>query len=156
MSKDVWIECCKIWKIWWQCQCEKMGQVSQGTAGKQYMRITDIQGRSQTLYTAPCNGVVSHGSQIWGLWVFAEHTHKNKCKTNAPMIFAGGAAFYACLSSRSDCSRCKWHTHLTNHGYFDCGKNPKPSNLRPMSCLKWCRFWDFPCVSVMRIEIESG
>ena len=38
--------------------------------------------------TAVCNGVVSHGAQIGGLQVFADHTHKNKCKTNASMIFA--------------------------------------------------------------------
>ena len=34
------------------------------------------------------------------------------------------AVFYVCLSSCTDCSRCRWHTHLTIHGYFDylCGK----------------------------------
>ena len=52
------------------------------------------QGRSQTSYTAPCNGVVSHGAQIGGLRVFANHTHRNKCKTNASTIFAHRAAFY--------------------------------------------------------------
>ena len=43
---------------------------------------TDIQGRSQTLYTALSNGIVSHGAQIAGLGVFADHTEKqmqNKC-----------------------------------------------------------------------------
>ena len=38
-------------------------------------------------------------------------THaKNKCKANASMIFARRAAFYACLSSHSDCCRCTWRT----------------------------------------------
>ena len=40
--------------------------------------ITDVQKRSQTLYTAPCNGVVSHGAQIGGLPVFANHTRKKQ------------------------------------------------------------------------------
>ena len=41
-------------------------------------------GRSQALYTAPRNGGVNHGAHIEGFgWAFAEHTRKNKCKTNA-------------------------------------------------------------------------
>ena len=43
---------------------------------------TGIQGRSQTLYTALCNGVISHGAQIRGLQVSADHTRKNKCSQN--------------------------------------------------------------------------
>ena len=35
------------------------------------------------------------------------------------------AAFYVHLSSRSDHGRYRWHTHLTNYGYFDYGKNHK-------------------------------
>ena len=30
--------------------------------------------------------------------------------------------FCACWSSSSDHSRCRWHTHLRNQGYFDYGK----------------------------------
>ena len=67
-----------------------------------YVPTTDIQGRSQTSYTAPCNGVVNHGAQIGGVRVFAVHTHGNKCKQNASTIFACRGAFYTCLSSRSD------------------------------------------------------
>ena len=40
--------------------------------------------------------------------------------------------FYACSSSHSDRSRCRWHTHLANHGYFDYKKNPKNPNLSSM------------------------
>ena len=58
---------------------------------------TDIQGRSQTSYTAPCYGVVSHGAQIGNLWVFADHACRNKLKTNMSRIFTGSAAFYACF-----------------------------------------------------------
>ena len=65
------------------------------------------------------------GAWIGGLRVFANHTRKNKHKTDAPMIFASRAAFNVCLSSRSGHSRCRWHTHLMNHGYFDFRKNPK-------------------------------
>ena len=59
---------------------------------------TDTQGRSQTSYTAPCNGAVSHGAQIGGLWVFDDHTRKHKHKANRSTIFACCAAFYSCLS----------------------------------------------------------
>ena len=94
----------------------------------------DIHQRSQTSHTAPCNGVVSHGPWLtmmgsnWGSLSFCRPHTQNKCAT----IFLRRAAFYACLSSRSDRGRCRWHTHLTNHGYFDYGKNPKTPNLRPM------------------------
>ena len=48
-----------------------------------YSRPTDIHEKSQTSYTNQCNGIVNHGAQIGGLWVFADHTCKNKRKTNA-------------------------------------------------------------------------
>ena len=92
----------------------------------------DIHGRSQVSYTAPCNGVVSHWAQIGSLWVFANHTYKNKRRTNASMILACRAAFCTCLSSRSDRSRCRWHANLKNHGYFDYRENPKTPNLSPI------------------------
>ena len=53
------------------------------------------------------NGFVDHGTQIGGLRDFADHTRKYTRKTNAPTIFACRAAFYAFLSSRSDCGRCR-------------------------------------------------
>ena len=89
------------------------------------VRITDIQERSQTLYTIPCNGVVSYGAQIGGLWVFANHTCKNKHKAIASTIIVRHAAFCACLFSSSNRSRCKWNTHLMNHIYFDYRKDPQ-------------------------------
>ena len=68
---------------------------------------TDIHPRSQISYTALCNGVISHGAQIGGLRVFADHRCRNKCKTNVPTIFTCRAVFYACLSLRSDRNRCR-------------------------------------------------
>ena len=38
--------------------------------------------RSQTLYTAPCNGIVSHGAQIGDMRVFANHAHTQKQNQN--------------------------------------------------------------------------
>ena len=100
---------------------------------RMYVVTIDIHRRSHTSYTAPCNGVVSHGAQNWGSSsFFDDHTCNNTCKTNAPTIFAHHAAFYACLSSCLDHGRCRWHTYLTNHGYFDYGKTPKTPNLSPM------------------------
>ena len=106
---------------------------------------TDIQGRSQTWYTAPCNGVVSGGAQIGGIQVFADHTRK----TNASTIFARRAVFQRMfISSSSECSRCRWHMHLTNHGYFDNGKTLNTPNLSPVPGSEWGRSWNLPCVSV--------
>ena len=67
-----------------------------------------------------------------GVFRFFPTTHTNKSKTNTSMIIAHHKAFHACLSSCSDHSRCRWHTLLTNHGYFDYRKNPKTPNLSPM------------------------
>ena len=36
---------------------------------------TDLDCRSPTSCTAPCNGVISHGAPMGGIWVFADHTH---------------------------------------------------------------------------------
>ena len=86
--------------------------------------VSSIQRRFQTLYTALCNGVVSHGAQIGGLQVFANHTCKNTKQMRS--WFTRHAAFYMCLSSCSGCRRCSWHTYLMNHIYFDYGKTRRP------------------------------
>ena len=72
---------------------------------------TDIEGRYQTPYTVQCNGVVSHGAQIGGLGVFADHTHTQK-------------------QTQNKCAHDL--THLMNHDYFYYGKNPKTPNLSPL------------------------
>ena len=82
---------------------------------RRYKMPTDLDQRSQNSYNAACNGVLSHGAPIMGIRIFADNTHRNKCKQNASMI---SAAFQACLSLRSARSRCRWHTHRTCHGYF--------------------------------------
>ena len=41
---------------------------------------TDLDHRSWTSYTTPCNGTVSHGAPIWVIWIFADHTRGNECK----------------------------------------------------------------------------
>ena len=113
------------------------------------MITIDIHQRSRTSYTAPCNGVVSHRTQTGGLRVFPDHTRKKTCKMNAPTIFVHHAAFYVCLSSRSDRSRCGWYTHLTNNGYFDYGKTRRPPIWAPCRKKRWRRFWKLWCISVM-------
>ena len=57
--------------------------------------------------------------------------------------------FNACVHSHSDHGRYKWHTHLTNHGYFDYWKNTNTPNLSPMQESKWRRFWDLWSISVI-------
>ena len=46
--------------------------------------------------------------------------------------------------------------YLTNHGYFDYGKNPKTPKLSPMLGWKWHRFWDLPCISVFVIQFHHN
>ena len=96
--------------------------------------VTYIQGRSQTSYTAPCYGVISHGAQIEGIWVFADHTHENTRKQNASTVFACCAAFHTCLFSRSDRS-----TYA-----------PDESQIPPIRapCQDKNGVWDLPCISV--------
>ena len=115
---------------------------------KQCDSSTDIQGRSQTSYTALCNGVVSHGLKLGVFW-FLPSTHaRTQYNTNASTIFARHGRFYACSSSHStDRSRCRWYTHLTNHGYLWLRENPNNPNLGPMQGSKWRRFWNLPCLS---------
>ena len=60
---------------------------------------TDVQGRSQTLYTTLCNGLVSHWAQIGGI-ADHTHTHKNKCKQMRP---------------RSSCTAVRHFTHVYHH-----------------------------------------
>ena len=61
-----------------------------------------------------------------------------RAKTNAKQIgsqfFAHRAGFNVWLSSCSDCSTCRQHTHLTIHNYFDYRKTRKPPS--------WARCWD--------------
>ena len=77
-------------------------------------------------------------------------THAETSVTkNASMIFARHAAFHACLSSRSDHSRCRWHMHLANHGYFDYRKNTKTPNWSPMLGRKWHQFLNLWSKSVL-------
>ena len=71
-----------------------------------WLILIDIHQRSQTSYTTPCNGVISHGAQFGGLRVFANHTCKNKRKTNAFTILKCPVAFSACLASHSDSGSC--------------------------------------------------
>ena len=92
-------------------------------------------------YTALCNGVISHGSPIWGIQVLADHKCKNKRKQNVSTIFVHWEPFHAYLFSRSDRSKhSRWHRQLTNHRYFDHRKNLNTPNWIPMSGGKWRRF----------------
>ena len=108
--------------------------------------ITDIDRRVRNSHTAVCNGVVSYGALIGGIWVFANHTHSNKCKQNASMILALRTVFYVCLSSSSDRSKhrtafyvclssCSDHsTYAPDESrLFWLRENPNAPNLSPVS-----------------------
>ena len=80
-------------------------------------RTTGIQ-RDPRPPIPPCVMVSSAWGSSWGLRVFADHTGKNKRKTNASTISAHHAAFHVCLSAPSDRSRCRWHTNLMNQLFW--------------------------------------
>ena len=89
-----------------------------------------------------------HGTQIEGLRVFADHTShpkKKKKSVHDRLVLCG----ILCLSSCLDHSRCRWHTHLTNQGYFDYRKNLKIPNMSPMPGQKWqvlgCPMYIYEC-----------
>ena len=85
-------------------------------------------------HSTPCNGVVSHGAQIGGIRVFADHTRKINRKQMRSRYSHAVQCFNVCLSSRSDRSRCRWHTHLPNHSFLITGKPRIP----PI----WAPCWD--------------
>ena len=102
------------------------------------VQATDLDWRYQTFYTAPCNGIVSHGAPIW---VFGSlpttHTETNAEKCTHDLYahvcanLTHGAPFHVCLSSHSDRSRCRWHRYLTNHIFFWSRENPHTLNWSP-------------------------
>ena len=49
---------------------------------------TDLDQRSQTCYTAPCIGVVSHGALTGGVRVFIEHTFRKHNKMSPRSLLA--------------------------------------------------------------------
>ena len=72
--------------------------------------VIAIYRRSQTSYTAPCNGDVSHGAQIGDLRLFTDHARKNNAKPMHLRSLRTVRYFTRVLSSRSDRSRCTWWT----------------------------------------------
>ena len=74
-----------------------------------------------------------------------QHT-KNKGKTNTPTIFVCRVAFYACLPSLADRSRCRWYTYLSTG---------KTQILGPMPESRWRRFLDLLCISMISTHIGT-
>ena len=123
----------KVWNIFWNssiCICAT---------------TTDIHHRSQTSYTTPCNGVVSHGAQFGGLWVFANHILKINAKQ---------------MCSRSSCCAAfafvfklrLWYMQVTyppnQPQLFWLREDSKTPKFSPIPESRWHRFWDLWCISV--------
>ena len=72
-------------------------------------------------------GVVSHGAQIGGHRVFADHTCKNKRKMRPHSCYTVQRFKRAYLHAQTPV-----HMHLTNHDNFEYRKNLKTPNLSPM------------------------
>ena len=91
-------------------------------------------------------GYTHRYTQFGGLQVFANQTRKSKQCIHK---------LYACLSSHSYRTTCRLHTHLTNHDYFDFGKNPKTPKLSPIQGLRWRRLWYLWCTSVATHQLKE-
>ena len=73
----------------------------------------------------PCVMASSAMGLKLGVFGFLPTTHaKTNTKPVCPRSSHALRHFTHVLSSRSD-GRCRWLTHLTNHGYFDYGENPE-------------------------------
>ena len=105
---------------------------------------TDIEKRSQNSYTSLCNGIVSHGAPIGGIQVFADHA-ETKANIMRPRSSRAVQRF-KCVYLHAQIAV---HAHLTNHCYFDQGKNPNTPNLSPMPGLRRRMFWDLRSISVV-------
>ena len=80
-------------------------------------------------HTALCNGMVSYGAPIGVIRVIANHAHtwrQTQTKYVLNLRAMCGVSRMVYLHAHTAV-----HTHLTNHSYFDCGKNPKYPQLEP-------------------------
>ena len=75
---SVWIN----WKTWLDIRL-KRSFFEFMKRKHRYTWNTDMEGRSQTSYTTPCNGVVNHGAPIGGIRVLTDHSRDNKRKQKA-------------------------------------------------------------------------
>ena len=83
----------KLSESWIQCpSCESLFSIECANS--------QIQGRSQTLYTVPCNGVVSHGLKLGVFGDLANHARKSKRKANMSTTFARCPAFLSIFTLR--------------------------------------------------------
>ena len=86
-----------------------MGGGGEGWKGEEWKggQLTpDKHQRSPTSYTALCNGVVSHGAQFGGLWIFADLACKKQMQNQCVHDLCTMRCFTHVLSSHSDNSRC--------------------------------------------------
>ena len=87
------------------------GWVFQVPQLKLRVQITDIDRRSQNSYTAPCNGVVSHGAPV-GVFGFLSIIH---AVTSLHVVWLFMLVYIRAQTAV--------HTYLTIHSYCDYGKN---------------------------------
>ena len=94
------------WSIWSTVAVTLQGMWKKNKKWNLLGPIYRYIGRSQTSYTAPCNGVIS---RLWGSnWGSSYLLHTHKHKTNTLTILVRRATFYTHLSLHSDGSRCRW------------------------------------------------
>ena len=112
---------------------------------------TDIQGRSQTSYTAPCKGVISRWLTL-GVLGFFPTTRKNKCNTILLSSSCGiSRHVYLHTQTTEDAGDIRtWRTTVILIN----GKTPNTPNLRPMPGSKWRRFCDLPRTCIVYLWLK--
>ena len=131
-----WHHSSRMCILWWNYD-----QVSSFRSHKGV--LTDKQGgpRPCILPRAMASSAMGLKLRVFG---FLTTTHAKKRKTNFSTIFAHVAAFYACVSSGSDRSRCSWHRHLINTVILITGKKPKYSQFEPHAVIKMSQILGSP------------
>ena len=149
-TKKMHTRCFRVfWQLRIQIGCAYCTR-SVWIASNLWVTTTDIHQRYQNSYTAPCNGIISHGARFGSLRVFADHTRK----TNALTIFADRAASMRdCLHAQTAVhagNLCTWWTMIS----LITGK-PEDPQIKPHARIKLAQGLVSLCVSHCNIIRKS-
>ena len=113
----------QVTSLWWN-KAAKLHIANKDDLVKIQVIATYIQGRSRPCIP-PWVMALSGMGLKFGIFGLLPTTH---AKTNSKQLCprSSQAVWHFTQVSRSDRSRCRWHTHQTNHGYFDYGKTQRP------------------------------
>ena len=114
-----------------------------------WVYLTELDGRSRTSHTTPCNGGIGHGAPIGGIWVCGDQAHAKKCKQNESTIFACCVKFHTYICRlRSQYIRT-WQITVI----LIVGKKPEYSQLEQHAEIKMAHVLGSPGLSVVYLSL---